>query len=86
MEGMTGRLGRLVTSLCMMLYCFGTTITLLIVIGHQFDRTFEVFYGPDFADKVIFLISSEKSPGLECYWFGKKCNIKNTDFLVVPGS
>lgn len=52
MEGMTGRLGRLITSLCMMLYCFGTTITLLIVIGHQFDRTFAAFYGPDFADKV----------------------------------
>ena len=28
-------------------------------IGHQFDRTFEVFYGLDFADKVIFLVLRE---------------------------
>jgi amino acid permease len=54
MEGMTGRLGRLITSVCMVLYCFGTTITLLIVIGHQFDRTFASFYGPNFSDKVCY--------------------------------
>ena len=72
MEGMTGRLGRLVTSLCMMLYCFGTTITLLIVIGHQFDRTFEVFYGPDFADKVIFLVLREIESEQIVYYFVKK--------------
>ena len=48
MEGMTGRLGRLITSVCVVLYCFGTTITFFIVIGHQFDRTFSSLYGPEY--------------------------------------
>ena len=52
MEGTTGRWGRVITSACVVVYCFGTTITFLIIIGDQFDRTFSSLYGPDFANKV----------------------------------
>ena len=53
MEGMTGRLGRMITSVCVVAYAFGMTITFLIIIGDQFDRTFSSLYGPDFANKVM---------------------------------
>lgn len=53
MEGMTGRLGRMMCSACVVVYTFGTTITFLIVIGDQFDATFGSIYGPEFSQKVI---------------------------------
>ena len=52
MEGMTGRFGRMITSACVVVYTFGTTITFLIVIGDQFDATFHSIYGDDFTKKV----------------------------------
>ena len=52
MEGMTGRWGRMITSACVVVYTFGTTITFLIVIGDQFDATFHSIYGDDFTNKV----------------------------------
>ena len=52
MEGMTGRVGRMLCSACVVIYTFGTTITFLIVIGDQFDATFASLYGPDFSQKV----------------------------------
>ena len=52
MEGMTGRWGRMMCSVCVVVYTFGTTITFLIIIGDQFDRTFSSLYGPDFNEQV----------------------------------
>ena len=52
MEGMTGRWGRMITSACVVVYTFGTTITFLIVIGDQFDATFQSIYGDEFTTKV----------------------------------
>ena len=49
---MTGRFGRMITSACVVVYTFGTTITFLIVIGDQFDATFHSIYGDDFTKKV----------------------------------
>ena len=53
MEGMTGRWGRIICSTCVVIYTFGTTITFLIIIGDQFDSTFNSLYGPTFAQKVL---------------------------------
>jgi len=33
-----GRGGRILTSVCVAIYCFGTCITFFIIIGDQFDR------------------------------------------------
>ena len=52
MEGMTGRVGRMMCSACVVIYTFGTTITFLIVIGDQFDATFASLNGPEFSQKV----------------------------------
>ncbi len=38
LESACGPWGRRLTSLCVAVYCFGTTITFLIIIGDQFDR------------------------------------------------
>ena len=37
MEGMTGPVGRMITSATVVVYTFGTTITFLIIIGDQFE-------------------------------------------------
>ena len=52
MNGMVGRWGRMITSACIVVYYFGTTITYLIVIGNQFDATFHSIYGEEFSLKV----------------------------------
>ena len=33
-----GRIGRILTSFCVAIYCFGVTVTFMIVIGDQCDR------------------------------------------------
>jgi amino acid permease len=38
LEGVYGRPGLIVCSTAVALYCFGTCITFLIIIGDQFDR------------------------------------------------
>eukprot|EP00088_Acartia_fossae_P013806 TRINITY_DN17302_c0_g1_i6.p1 TRINITY_DN17302_c0_g1~~TRINITY_DN17302_c0_g1_i6.p1 ORF type:complete len:489 (-),score=35.35 TRINITY_DN17302_c0_g1_i6:173-1639(-) len=43
-----GPWGRRLTSLIVAVYCFGTCITFLIIIGDQFDRAFYSLIGPDF--------------------------------------
>ena len=52
MKGMVGRWGRMITSACIVVYNFGTTITYLIVIGDQFDATFNSIYGEEFSMNV----------------------------------
>ena len=57
---MTGRVGRMMCSACVVIYTFGTTITFLIVIGDQFDSTFNSIYGPEYSQKVkkVHLVTS----------------------------
>jgi len=43
-----GTWARICTSVCVVVYCFGTTVTFLIMVGDQFDRMFESFIGNDF--------------------------------------
>merc|ERR1712142_510502 len=43
-----GKWGRRITSLIVTVYCFGTCITFLIIIGDQFDRAFASMIGDDF--------------------------------------
>lgn len=48
LEGVCGRPGLVVCSTAVALYCFGTCITFLIIIGDQFDRVLSSLYGLDF--------------------------------------
>ncbi|XP_067001609.2 sodium-coupled neutral amino acid transporter 7 [Anabrus simplex] len=45
---MCGRAGLVACSITVALYCFGTCITFLIIIGDQFDRVLASVHGPDF--------------------------------------
>ena len=49
---MVGRWGRMITSACIVVYNFGSTITFLIVIGDQFDATFHSIYGEEYSMNV----------------------------------
>lgn len=42
------KLARMITSISVVLYCFGTTVTFLIMIGDQYDRMFSSLVSPDF--------------------------------------
>ena len=46
--------GRRATSVIITVYCFGTCITFLIIIGDQFNRAFYSLIGPEFC-KVWYL-------------------------------
>jgi len=46
--GTCGSKGSLVCSLLIALYCFGTCVTFLIIIGDQFDRVLMSLVGPNF--------------------------------------
>jgi len=49
-----GPWGRRATSAIIAVYCFGTCITFLIIIGDQFDRAFASLVGPDFCHTWYF--------------------------------
>ena len=42
--------GRRATSVIITVYCFGTCITFLIIIGDQFDRAFTSLVGSDYCN------------------------------------
>jgi len=48
MHTVSGEWGRRITSAIVAIYCFGTCITFLIIIGDQFDRAFYSLIGPEF--------------------------------------
>jgi sodium-coupled neutral amino acid transporter 7/8 len=50
MKTACGVWGSRITSLIVAIYCFGTCITFLIIIGDQFDRAFFSLIGPDFCN------------------------------------
>ncbi|XP_049860474.1 putative sodium-coupled neutral amino acid transporter 7 [Schistocerca gregaria] len=48
LEGLCGTPGLIACCLCVALYCFGTCLTFLVIIGDQFDRVFSSLHGSDF--------------------------------------
>ena len=85
MEGMTGRLGRLLTSGCVVTYTFGTTITFLIIIGDQFDNTFKNIYGPNFSE-FWYMNRYFTTSVCACLFILPLCYSKRIDFLRIPSS
>merc|ERR1719322_690665 len=85
MEGMTGRFGRMITSACVVVYTFGTTITFLIVIGDQFDATFHSIYGDDFTKK-WYMQRSFTTPVCACLLILPMCYSRKIDFLRIPST
>ena len=85
MEGMTGRWGRIITSACVVVYTFGTTITFLIIIGDQFDRTFASLYGATFSH-YWYMNRSFTTSVCACLFILPMCYSKRIDFLRIPSS
>ena len=85
MEGMTGRLGRILTSVCVVIYTFGTTITFLIIIGDQFDNTFKTIYGPSF-NEYWYMNRYFTTSVCSCLFILPLCYSKRIDFLRIPSS
>ena len=85
MEGMTGRLGRLLTSGCVVTYTFGTTITFLIIIGDQFDNTFKNIYGPNFSE-FWYMNRYFTTSVCACLFILPLCYSRRIDFLRIPSS
>jgi len=80
METACGRSGRLATSLIITVYCFGTCITFLIIIGDQFDRAFASLVGPEFCHH-WYLNRDFLVPASSCVLILPLCFTKKIDFL-----
>lgn len=79
----TGRIGRLLTSLAVVLYCFGTTVTFLIMIGDQYDRIFASLVGPEFCHTWYMNRDfTMTATGIVCIL--PFCFSKRIDFLRIP--
>ena len=85
MEGITGRCGRIVTSSLVALNCFGTCISLLIVIGDQLDKTFLALYGEDFYNE-RYMNRTFTIPTCACLFILPLCYSRRIDFLRVPST
>ena len=85
MEGMTGRFGRVLTSSCVVIYTFGTTITFLIIIGDQFDNTFKNIYGSNF-NEFWYMNRYFTTSLCACLFILPLCYSKRIDFLRIPSS
>ncbi|PSN36759.1 putative sodium-coupled neutral amino acid transporter 7 [Blattella germanica] len=85
LEGVYGRPGMLACSSAVALYCFGTCITFLIIIGDQFDRVFSSLHGMDFCHhwymNRAFTISLSS-----CVFILPLCYSKRIDFLKYVSS
>ena len=85
MEGMTGRWGSTITSACVVVYTFGTTITFLIIIGDQFDGTFSAIYGSKYSD-YWYMTRTFTISACSCLLILPLCYSKRIDFLRIPSS
>lgn len=85
MEGTTGAWGRRVTAACVAVYCFGTTVTFLIIIGDQFDRAFASMYGADFCH-VWYMSRTFTMSASSVLFVLPLCYSKKIDFLRVPST
>jgi len=80
MSTAAGPWGRRVTSLIVAIYCFGTCITFLIIIGDQFDRAFASIVGPNFCH-TWYLNRDFIMPATSIVLILPMCYSKNIDFL-----
>ncbi|XP_023348632.1 putative sodium-coupled neutral amino acid transporter 7 isoform X2 [Eurytemora carolleeae] len=80
MHTVCGVWGERITSLITALYCFGTCLTFLIIIGDQFDRAFDSLIGPDFC-KTWFLNRNFIMPVTSVLLILPLCFTSKIDFL-----
>jgi len=80
MYSVSGVWGRRVTSLIVTVYCFGTCITFLIIIGDQFDRAFASLVGHQFCHH-WFLNRDFIMPATSLVLILPLCYSKTIDFL-----
>lgn len=91
MQGMCGKWGRRLCALCITLYCFGTCITFLIIIGDQWDRILLFASGdPYFCEKWYmnrkFLISITSTIFILPLCFARRIDfLKHASALGVLG-
>jgi len=84
-ESACGPWGRRFTSLCVALYCFGTTLTFVIIVGDQFDRAFASLYGHEFCR--TWYLSRDLTMPVSCVFFVLPlCFSKRIDFLKIPSA
>jgi sodium-coupled neutral amino acid transporter 7/8 len=80
MQTAAGPWGGRLTSAVVAVYCFGTCITFLIIIGDQFDRAFASLVGPEFCHK-WFLNRNFVMPATSILFILPLCYSKTIDFL-----
>jgi len=80
MHTAAGPWGRRLTSLIVTVYCFGTCITFLIIIGDQFDRAFASLVGPQFCH-IWYLNRDFIMPATSVILILPLCYSKTIDFL-----
>lgn len=80
MHTVSGEWGRRITSAIVAIYCFGTCITFLIIIGDQFDRAFYSLVGPTFC-RHWFLNRDFIMPITSLVCILPMCFTKKIDFL-----
>ena len=83
MKSAGGAWGKRITAALVALYCFGTTITFLIIIGDQFDRALASVYGHDFCK--YWYMNREFTMTLSSVIIILPfCYSKKIDFLKIP--
>jgi len=78
-----GTVAKFLTSLAIALYCFGTTVTFLIMIGDQYDRMFASLVDPEFCHR--FYMNRDFTMSLTgVFVILPFCFSKRIDFLRLP--
>jgi len=80
MHSVSGKWGRRITSFVVAIYCFGTCITFLVIIGDQFDRALYSLVGPDFC-QTWYLNRNFLMPASSVLLILPLCFTKKIDFL-----
>jgi len=80
MHSVSGDWGRRITSFIVAIYCFGTCITFLVIIGDQFDRALYSLVGPDFC-QTWYLNRNFLMPASSVLLILPLCFTKKIDFL-----
>ncbi|XP_069700262.1 sodium-coupled neutral amino acid transporter 7-like isoform X3 [Periplaneta americana] len=85
LEGLYGRPGLIACSVAVALYCFGTCVTFLIIIGDQFDRVLSSVHGVDFCH-YWYMNRSFTVAVTSCAFILPLCYSKRIDFLKYVSS
>ena len=78
-----GRVAKILVSFAVVVYCFGTTVTFLIMIGDQYDRIFLSLVGEDF-DKHFYMNRDFTMFVTGTFVILPLCFSKRIDFLRIP--